>query len=100
MLKGIAARAPEFADVIVAPESTADVPDTQETTLVILGPGHTAVARNGKNSSLTGPNRDFVEELLRYRGSAPRSNVNTLIAVAPDENRWADAEQALRIHMT
>ena len=99
MLKGIAARAPEFADVIVAPASTADVPDTQETTLVILGPGHTAVARNGKNSSLTGPGRDFAEELLRSRGSAPRSNVNTLIAVAPDENRWADAEQALRIHM-
>ena len=99
MLHGIAGRAPEFAGVVVAPESTGDVPDEQEATLVILGPGHTVSARNGRSSRPTGPGRDFTEELLRNRGSAPRSNANALIAVAPDENRWADAEQALRVHI-
>jgi len=101
MLHGIAGagRAPEFADVIVAPTSTADVPDKQEATLVVLGPGHTVAARNGRGSRITGPGREFTDELLHGRGSAPRSNVNALIAVAPDERRWADAEQALRIHM-
>ena len=48
---------------------------------------------------MTGPGREFTEELLHHRGSAPRNHVNTLIAVAPDEGRWAEAEQALRIHM-
>ena len=95
----VAGRAPEFADVIVAPASTGDVPDKQEAALVILGPDHAVAARNGRSSQLTGPGRDFTEEILRNRGSAPRSNVNALIAVAPDEARWADAEQALRIHM-
>lgn len=99
VLRGIMGQAPEFAHVIVAPASTGDVPDKQEASLVVLGPGHTVAARNGRSSNLTGPGRDFAEELMHNRGSAPRSNVNTLIAVAPDENRWADAEQKLRIHM-
>ncbi|MBE6482584.1 MAG: ATP-binding protein [Actinomyces ruminicola] len=101
VLRGIAVagRAPEFADVIVAPTSTGDVPDAQEATLVILGPAHTVVPRNGRGSQPAGPGRDFTEELMRSRGSAPRSNVNALIAVAPEGGRWADAEQALRIHM-
>ena len=99
MLKGLAGRAPEFAGVIVAPSSTGDVPDKQEASLVILGPEHTVAARNGRSSHLAGPGRDFTEELMRNRGSAPRSNVNALIVVAPDEMRWEDAEQALRIHM-
>ena len=101
MLKGMAAgaRVPEFAHVIVAPASTGDVPDKQETTLVILGPDRTVAARNGRSSQVTGPGREFTEELLHHRGSAPRNHVNTLITVAPDEGRWAEAEQALRIHM-
>ena len=99
MLKGMAASAREFAHVIVAPASTGDVPDKQETTLVILGPDRTVAARNGRSSQVTGPGREFTEELLHHRGSAPRNHVNTLIAVAPDEGRWAEAEQALRIHM-
>lgn len=99
MLKGLAGRAPEFTDVVIAPASTGDVLDKQGATLVILGPGHAVAARNGRGSHLAGPGMDFTEELLRNRGSAPRTNVNTIIAIAPDENRWADAEQALRIHM-
>ena len=99
MLRAIAGRAPEFTDVVVAPASTGDVPDNEGATLVILGPDRTVAARNGRGSRPAGSGRDFTEELLRNRGSAPRSNVNTLIAIAPDENRWADAEQALRIHM-
>lgn len=96
MLKGLASRATQFADVIIAPASSGDVPDEQETRLVLLAPGH---ACSKRNSHLAGPGMDFTEELLRNRGPAPRSNVNTLIAVAPDENRWQDAEQALRFHM-
>lgn len=96
MLKGLAGRAPEFTDVIIAPASSGDVPDEQGTRLVVLAPGH---ACSKGNSHVTGPGMDVTEELLRDRGSAPRSNVNTIIAVAPDENRWQDAEQALRIHM-
>nr|WP_315583838.1 DUF499 domain-containing protein [Actinomyces viscosus] len=99
LLKAMATRAPEFVNVVVAPESTGDVPDKQEATLVILGPGRTVAARNGRSAHITGPGREFTEELLRHRGSAPRSNINTLIAVAPDERRWAEAEQALRIRM-
>ena len=99
MLKGLAGRAPEFVDVIVAPASTGDIPDRQEATLVILGPEHPVATRNGRISHLAGPGSDFTEDLLRNRGSAPRNNVNALIVVAPDERRWEDAEQALRIHM-
>lgn len=99
VLRGIAGRAPEFTDIVIAPASTGDVPDKESATLVILGPDRSVAARNGRGSQLTGPGRDFTEELLHERGSAPRSNVNTLIAIAPDESRWADAEQALRIHM-
>jgi hypothetical protein len=94
LLRGTVGSAPEFGGVIIAPEATSDVPESEQVRLVVLHPRHT----------LTGKIRDgagweFVEELLRSRGSAARHNANTIIVVAADSNRWTEVEEALRTHM-
>ncbi|MBJ2329795.1 DUF499 domain-containing protein [Schaalia cardiffensis] len=96
MIERLAGRSPEFVKNLIAPSSTGDVPDEQEVRLVILGPELTV---SGKNRSVSGPGRDFTDEMLRKRSSAPRVHANTIIAVAPDASKWADAEHALRTHM-
>jgi len=40
-----------------------------------------------------------VHDLLRQRGNAPRSNVNTIVAVAADEKQWATLESAVRSYL-
>lgn len=96
VLKGVAGTARQFTDVVVGPTSTGEVPDAQSVRLVLLHPLHTVA---GRASAPGGPGAEFAEDLLRRHGSSPRTNTNTLIMVAPDEDRWEDAEHALRLHM-
>lgn len=37
--------------------------------------------------------------MLRHRGSAPRSNVNTIVAVAADDRQWVALESAVRSYL-
>lgn len=85
---------PEFTGMIVAPESTGDVPDDEGTRLVVLRPEH---RHNGKD--MDSKARRFVAELLQHRGTAPRIRPNSVVALAPDEGRWKDLEDTVRSHL-
>ena len=96
VLRGLAGTAPEFSAVDVAPASTGDVPDSPSTRLVLLHPRHTV---GGRATALTGPGTEFARELLGRRASAPRVNTNALVLLAPDKERWNDADHALRLYL-
>ncbi|MDJ1372719.1 Swt1 family HEPN domain-containing protein [Gulosibacter molinativorax] len=94
LLRGTTGTAPEFASVVLAPEATSDVTEAESVRLVVLHPRH-SFASKGKD----GPGREFAGELLRHRGSAARQFANTIVMLGADQNRWAEAEDALRQHI-
>jgi predicted AAA+ superfamily ATPase len=93
---GVAARGPhpDFAGVVVAPESSADVPDDEGTRLVVLRPEH---RHNGKDKESTAAR--FTLDLLQHRGSGPRLRPNSIVALGADEARWKDLETTVRQHL-
>lgn len=82
-----------FGRVHVGPQSGHDIPDERETRLVVLGtdrPHH-----RGTDS----PALAACGEILESRGNAPRLYRNTLVFLAPDENRLQDLDEAVRRHL-
>ena len=82
-----------FRRVHVGPQSGHDVPDERETRLVVLGtdrPHH-----RGTDS----PALAACSEILESRGNAPRLYRNTLVFLAPDQNRLQDLDEAVRRHL-
>jgi predicted AAA+ superfamily ATPase len=84
----------DFSGVHIAPESSADVPDEQAVRLVVLGPRYPHAARDAGS-----PARQECTAMLRERGSAPRLYPNMLAFLAPDRNRLAELEDAIRQHL-
>lgn len=82
-----------IADV-VHPETSSDVSEADYLRLVVVPPQYT---HNGKDKD-SGASA-WVHGLLRQRGNAPRSNVNTIVAVAADEKQWATLESAVRSYL-
>ena len=82
-----------IADV-VHPESSSDVDEADYLRLVVVPPQYT---HNGKDKDSSASK--WVHELLRQRGNAPRSNVNTIVAVAADEKAWGTLESAVRSYL-
>jgi hypothetical protein len=84
-----ASRRADFTSVHVAPASAGDVPDEREARLVILGPEfpHSRGAADSKA-------RKEALTLLEQRGAGPRLYRNTLVFLAPDQNRLEELEQA------
>ena len=85
---------PDFAGILVAPETTADIPDEETTRLVVLRPEY---RHSGKDKDSTAAR--FVLDVLHHRGTAPRLRPNSLVALAPDEARWKDLETTVRTHL-
>lgn len=81
----------EFSGVHVVPEGSSDVPDEMEARLVILGPEQMHTKGSGDS-----PARKAAEELLANRGNSPRIYRNMLVFLAPDKQRLADLEKAVR----
>lgn len=79
---------------VVHPESSFDVDETDYLRLVVVPPQYT---HNGKDKD-SGASK-WVHDLLRQRGNAPRSNVNTIVAVAADEKQWSTLESAVRSYL-
>lgn len=86
--------APDFAAIITAPESSAEIPDVPETRLVVLRPEHRQSGRDADS-----PAKIFAMDALRHRGSAPRMYTNSVVFLAADENRWRDLEANVRHHL-
>ena len=68
-----------FRGVHPCPASSADVPDAQETRLVVLSPG--ATYRNNDTGSDA---FEAAADILANRGTAPRQHRNTLVFLAAD----------------
>ena len=81
----------ELADVVVAPETTGDVIESDRVRLVIAHPMYTD---DGKGKA--GTARDWVEQLIQKCGSAPRLSKNTFVVIAADPERLAELESAVR----
>ncbi|MCD9153323.1 Swt1 family HEPN domain-containing protein [Aeromicrobium duanguangcaii] len=79
---------------VVHPESSSDVAEANHLRLVVVPPQYT---HNGKDKE-SGASK-WVHDLLRRRGNAPRSNVNTIVAVAADEKQWGTLESAVRSYL-
>lgn len=82
-----------IADV-VHPESSSDVDEADYLRLIVVPPKYT---HNGKDKESNASK--WVHDLLRQRGNAPRSNVNTIVAVAADERQWGTLESAVRSYL-
>lgn len=81
----------DFAGVHVGPTDSGDIPDTDQTRLVILHPRYSHKRR--KNDS---PAHNFAQQATERRGTANRTNRNMVVFLAPDEDRLAELDQAAR----
>lgn len=81
----------QFAAVHAQPESSGEVPDTDELRLVILSPKF-AHTRKGNET----PAQRAAHEYLKNRGNAPRINQNMLVFLAAEQNQGEPLAQALR----
>lgn len=79
---------------VLHPESSSDIEEADYLRLVVVPPQYT---HNGKDKDSTASK--WVHDLLRLRGNAPRSNVNTIVAVAADEKQWGTLESAVRSYL-
>ncbi|MFD2792920.1 DUF499 domain-containing protein [Promicromonospora vindobonensis] len=79
---------------VLHPESSADVDEAEHLRLLVVPPGY---VHNGKDKESAASR--WVGEVLRQRGKAPRSNVNTVVAVAADEKQWGSLESAVRSYL-
>jgi predicted AAA+ superfamily ATPase len=84
----------DLAAVHAVPASSADVPDEMTARLVILGPEHPHSARTPATPAL-----QTAQQILNWRGTAPRLYQNMLVFLAPDQNRLSDLEIALRQYL-
>jgi len=84
----------DFAEVVVAPESSAEVPDADRVRLVILDPRYVHANRSTGSTAFA-----FAEKLVNTRGSAQRERRNTVIALAADHQRQPELESAVRTHL-
>lgn len=81
----------DFAAVHLAPESSAEVPDTDVAKLVILAPAYVH-----KRNALNSPALEFAGEVVNRRGAAQRVNRNTVVLLAPDSARMEELAEATR----
>jgi predicted AAA+ superfamily ATPase len=83
----------DFAGVHVCPETSGDIPDTDEARLVIL---HPKVAhKRGADSAA----KDFAQKATEQRGSANRTNRNMLVYLAADDARLEELDTATRDYL-
>jgi len=84
----------DFVAVHTAPDDTADVPDTEDAKLVIVHPEH--VHGRGKTDS---PAMEWARQCFERRGSAQRTNRNTVVFLAADERRMDELGDAVRDYL-
>lgn len=79
-----------FGRVHTLPRSSSEIPDEAQTRLVVLDPEqpHT-------RGAATSEAQVAADEILRWRGSAPRVFRNALVFLAADGARYADLDDAL-----
>lgn len=92
--RAVSPRPVDFKEVLLAPTSTGDVPEAEWVRLVLLHPRY-AISPKVKDS----PGLAWSRELFATRGSAPRERRNTLVSLAPDQQRLAELDSAVRSYL-
>lgn len=90
-----------FHQVILSPADGADVPEAEETRLVVLGTEHThRTDRRSRSAPATASPAAFAaQEITVRRGGSGRERRNTLLFLAPDENRLDELRTSVREHL-
>ena len=83
-----------FAGVHVAPDSSADIPDSEEARLVILHPR----CPHSKGDTGSAAMR-FATDAFERRGSGQRTNRNMLVFLAADRKRLEELDEAVRQYL-
>lgn len=83
-----------FANVVVAPDSSAEIADGEEARLVVLHPSRPH-SRGGTDS----PAMRFTAEAFERRGSAQRTNRNMVVFLAPDSKRMDEMAESMRHYL-
>jgi len=91
LLGGAVAQRSKFSGVHKCPDSSGDIPDEQETRLVVLSPECAHIQKQMDSSGVKSAN-----EILNNRGTIPRQYKNTLVFLAPDAKRLGELQQAIR----
>lgn len=73
---------------------SADIPDDRELRLVVIGPEN--LHKHGKPDS---PAIAKANEVLEYRGSAPRANRNRLVFLVLDAGRYGELETSVKQYL-
>ena len=81
----------DFTGVHIVPDGSADVGDEMEARLVILGPEYPYARADGVRAV------EAAEHILNTRGSAQRIYRNTLVFLAPHQQRLPELRQAVRL---
>ena len=83
-----------FAGVHIAPESSADITDTEDVRLVILHPSYPHSRGNQDSAGMR-----FARGAFEHRGSAQRTNRNMVVFLAPDTKRLDELNEAIRHYL-
>lgn len=84
-----------FAGVQVAPESSVDIPDVDETRLIIVHPKAGYSRKRGTDSDAA----KFVHAATEKRGVANRTHRNMVVFLAPDTDRLGELNNAVRDYL-
>lgn len=83
-----------FAAVTVAPESSAEIQDTEEVRLVILHPSKAHTKGSTDSEAMT-----FARTAFEKRGNAQRTNRNMVVFLAPDTKRLDELDESVRSYL-
>lgn len=84
----------DIPSVVVAPTDSSDVAEADSVRLVLLHPQHTHAQKATDSPALK-----FAGTVVGTRGSGNREKRNTLVFLAPDEQRLAELESIVRQHL-
>ncbi|WP_373695497.1 MULTISPECIES: DUF499 domain-containing protein [Microbacterium] len=84
-----------FDRVHVAPESSADVPDLENTRLVIVHPRHARRKQDGADSAA----HQWVRDAIESKGASQRVHRNTLVFLMADKSELESLEAATRSYL-
>lgn len=84
-----------FDRVHIAPSSSADIPDLEDTRLVIAHPRHARRKQDGPDSAA----RAWVRDAIESKGASQRIHRNTLIFLLADKAKLENLEAATRSYL-
>lgn len=80
-----------FRGIHCCPDTSLDVPDTQEVRLVLIKP-KSAMEKNA------GAALDIAKDIVNSRGDSPRTYKNMLVFLAADKGQIPDVRDAVKLH--